>query len=271
MTKVKDIVAAAEAIWPLSGAEEWDSPGLVAGSLNSQVSKVLLSVDVTSDLIDDAKAGGFEMILSHHPFLLRGIQTVAEETLKGGILSKSIRSGISLYSAHTNADITTTGVSASLAAALGLQQPTALVPLGASVGHGRIGFLPEPMKLVDFARLVAKRIPATAGGLKIAGNPEQKVSKVALCGGAGDSFIMDAIAADADLYLTSDLRHHPAQDAIESAKALGKNFALVDISHWAAESVWLEVAAKELAIAVPGVKFVLSDLRTDPWDFAVTQ
>jgi putative NIF3 family GTP cyclohydrolase 1 type 2 len=97
------------------------------------------------------------------------------------------------------------------------------------------------------------------------------VSRVALCAGAGDSFIANAIEANADVYVTSDLRHHPAQDALERSKAEGREFALIDISHWAAESLWLNQAAKQLSEAMPDVKFVVSDLRTDPWDFAVTQ
>jgi putative NIF3 family GTP cyclohydrolase 1 type 2 len=97
------------------------------------------------------------------------------------------------------------------------------------------------------------------------------VRRVALCGGAGDAFISEALSSGADVYVTSDLRHHPAQDARESATAIGSDLALIDISHWAAESLWLDVAAKELEKALPGVKFEVSDLRTDPWDFAVTQ
>lgn len=271
MTQVKDVVTAAEKFWPIAGAEEWDRPGLVAGSFEAKVSKVLLSVDVTSDLIDDAKTGGFDLVISHHPFLLRGVDTVAETTNKGLVLSKAIRSGIALYAAHTNADITATGVSATLAQAFGIQGATALVPAGEILGHGRIGSLPKPLKLVDFARSIAKALPATAAGLKIAGDANLEISTVALCGGAGDSFLLDALDSGADVFVTSDLRHHPTQDALESAKAKGKPFAIIDISHWAAESLWLDVAAKELSIAVPGVKFVVSDLRTDPWDFAVTQ
>ncbi len=271
MVSVRDVVAAAEKLWPIAGAEEWDRPGLVAGSAYAEVSKVLLSVDITSELITDAKDGGFDFVISHHPFLLRGVDSVAETTNKGAVLSVAIRAGIALYAAHTNADITATGVSATLAQAFGLRDVLALSPARGNLGHGRVGNLPTPMKLVDFARLVGKVLPATAAGLKVAGDAHLEVETVALCGGAGDAFLLDALGSGADVYVTSDLRHHPTQDALEAAKAIGKSFAIIDISHWAAESLWLDVAAKELSIAVPGVKFVVSDLRTDPWDFAVTQ
>lgn len=271
MAKVSDIVAAAEKYWPASGADEWDRPGLIAGAFHQEVTNVLLSVDVTNELINDAIAGGYQLVLSHHPFLLRGITSIAENTAKGSVLAKAIRNDIALFAAHTNADITATGVSASLARALGLHDLAPLVPTEGSVGHGRIGKLNQSMTLVEFARLVAKALPATAAGIKVAGAPDQQIKTVALCGGAGDAFIGAALASGADVYVTSDLRHHPSQDALEQSVANGRDFSLIDISHWAAESLWLQVAAKELEKAVPGVKFVVSDLRTDPWDFAVTQ
>jgi putative NIF3 family GTP cyclohydrolase 1 type 2 len=125
--------------------------------------------------------------------------------------------------------------------------------------------------LLEFSRLVARVLPATAGGVRVAGDASMPVKRVALCGGAGDSFISAAAASGADVYVTSDLRHHPVQDALEQAKAASKNFGLIDVSHWAAESLWLETAATQLSSAVTDVKFVVSDLRTDPWEFAVTQ
>jgi putative NIF3 family GTP cyclohydrolase 1 type 2 len=159
-----------------------------------------------------------------------------------------------------------------LAERLGL---VALNPLVATVsgeiGHGRVGSLAQPMTLLDFSRFVARSIAATAGGVRVAGDANAMVSRVALCGGAGDAFIAAALDSEADVYVTSDLRHHPVQDALEQAKATSTSFALVDISHWAAESLWLNVAAAQLSEALGDVKFVVSDLRTDPWDFAVTQ
>jgi dinuclear metal center YbgI/SA1388 family protein len=271
MSRISDVTSAAELLWPTSGAEDWDKPGLITGSANNEVSKVLLSVDVTSELVDEALAGGFDLIISHHPYLLRGLNALTEDSLKGSVLTKAVRGNLALYSAHTNADITATGVSATLARAFGLIDIEPLVPVAENVGHGRIGNLAEPMALVDFARRVARALPASAAGIKVAGRADSSVQRIALCGGAGDSFIQDAISADADVFVTSDLRHHPTQDAVEQALAYGREFALIDVSHWAAESLWLEVAANELEKALPGVKFEVSDLRTDPWDFAVTQ
>ena len=272
MAQVSDIVAAAQSIWPSELADEWDRPGLITGLYSAPVTKVLLAVDLTIELMHDAVADGFDMVITHHPFLLKVPYELRQDSGKGAVLSTAIREDIALFSAHTNADVVEKGVSDVLAKTLGLLNAKPLVPaLGEKVGHGRIAELPQPMTLLDFSRMVARTLSATAGGVRIAGNAEAMVTRVALCGGAGDAFIAAALEASADVYVTSDLRHHPVQDALQQARAASKEFALVDISHWAAESLWLSVAAAQLSEAVSDVKFVVSDLRTDPWDFAVTQ
>lgn len=261
-----------ERLWPLEGAESWDSPGLVAGSLSQRISRVLLSVDVTAEIIAEAQDGEFDLVLAHHPYLLRGVQTISESTAKGAVLSSAVRSNVAIYAAHTNADIVESGVSAALANAFGLQESRPLVPsTDQNVGHGRVGDLAQPIKLGEFARYVASILPATATGIRVAGDFDQVIQKVALCGGAGDSFIADAFASGADLFITSDLRHHPTQDAVEQSKLNAVPMALMDVSHWASEWIWLEVAAKQLGKLYPNVQFVVSHIRTDPWEFTVTQ
>lgn len=269
---LEQLVSAFERLWPLEGAEGWDAPGLVTGHLNQRVSRVLLSVDVTADIITEAQDGEFDLVLAHHPYLLRGVQSVAEASAKGALLANAIRSNCAIYAAHTNADVVESGVSASLSSALGLQDCSPLVPSSdQSVGHGRVGELAKQITLGDFARYVAKVLPATASGVRVAGDYNQIIKKIAVCGGAGDSFIADAFASGADVYLTSDLRHHAAQDAVEQSKVNPKPMALVDVSHWASEWIWLEVAAKQLGKLFPNVQFVVSQIRTDPWEFTVTQ
>lgn len=272
MAKVSDVVSSAESIWPANLADDWDRPGLISGSFDITVSKVLLAIDLTIDVIDEAIAGGFEMVLTHHPFLLKGVYDLRDDSAKGSVLGRAIRANIALFSAHTNADVVQSGVSAVLAGALGLRGAEPLVATAdAQTGHGRIGELDSAMTLLQFARRIAAALPPTAGGIRVAGNSSSTVKRVALCAGAGGSFFADALASDADVYVTSDLRHHAVQDALEQARASERIFSVIDISHWAAESLWLDVAAIQLSEAVSDVKFVVSDLRTDSWDFAVTQ
>ena len=135
-------------------------------------------------------------------------------------------------------------------------------------GSGRIGVLEEPTTLAGFAERVAVALPATAGGVRVAGPPDQPVRRVAVCGGAGDS-LRDAVrATDADVYLTSDLRHHRAAEFREDSE---RSIALIDVSHWAAEWTWLPQAASRLhagmAAAGATVEVRVSALCTDPWQF----
>jgi dinuclear metal center YbgI/SA1388 family protein len=270
--ELRQLIAYFEELWPLSGAEEWDTPGLVTGSGNQHVSRVLLSVDVTAEIIEEATDGGFDLVLAHHPFLLRGINLINEDKAKGATLSKAIRNNVAIYAAHTNADIVDSGVSEVLAEALGVVDSLPLVSTtNSNTGHGRVGNLVAPIKLGDFARLIAKVLPSTATGVRVSGNFDQLVQRIAVCGGAGDSFISAALAADADVYVTSDLRHHPVQDAREQASLRGGTPALIDVAHWASEWLWLDIAAQQLAEQFPNVQFVVSQIRTDPWDFVVTQ
>ena len=270
--ELSQLIAGFEKLWPVENAEDWDAPGLVSGNLGKRVSRVLLTVDVTNEIIAEAADGEFDLVLAHHPFLLRGVQSVAETTSKGALLANAIRSDVSIYAAHTNADVVANGVSQVMAESFGLQGCEPLVPLSdRSIGHGRVGQLAKPITLGDFARLVSKVLPSTATGVRVAGDFEQLVQTVAVCGGAGDSFIGAAFDVNADVYVTSDLRHHPVQDARERSALAETPMALIDVSHWASEWLWLEVAAAELSKLFPNVQFVVSQIRTDPWEFAITQ
>lgn len=263
---LSNLLASFEKLWPKESAEDWDRPGLMVGNPSQEINKVLLAVDVTSEVIDQAIQTGCQLLLTHHPMLQRGVHELGELTLKGNLVAKAIKSGLAIFSAHTNADIAQGGVSQSLAQALELRN---LAPLDAVSGHGIVGDVHE-IKLIDYARKISRAIPATAQGIRVAGDSEKLISRVGLVAGAGDSFLGMASLAGIDLFITSDLRHHPAQDFIEQSK-LTDGPALIDIAHWAAEWVWLDQAAAQLAGIHRDVEFIVSDLRTDPWDFAVMQ
>lgn len=266
-TRLSDLISKCESLWPLAGAEDWDAPGLVTGDLSQGISRVLLTVDVTHEIIEEAIDGKFDLVLAHHPFLLRPVNSVAEQKPKGSLLAKAIRANLAIYAAHTNADIVENGVSDVLAKSLGLAESKPLQ--GINEGAGRVGNLPSEIKLGDFARLIAKVLPSTASGVRVSGDYEKMINRVAVCGGAGDSLIDAAIESRADVYVTSDLRHHPTQETREKVGIEG--LALIDVSHWASEWLWLEVAAAKLQIQFSNIQFVVSQIRTDPWDFVVTQ
>ncbi|MFV0433501.1 MAG: Nif3-like dinuclear metal center hexameric protein [Leucobacter sp.] len=270
---VADVRRVAEDLWPVATAEGWDRVGLASGADAAPLRRVLLAVDAVAATVDEALSWGADALFTHHPLMLRGVHTVAEDTAKGALLARLIRGGCALYSAHTNADQPEGGVSAVIAERLGLREVEAIVPAeaprsGEVFGIGRVGSLPAPTALYDVAERVATILPATVSGVRVAGDPERRVQRVALLGGAGDSLLDHPAVRAADVYLTSDLRHHPAQESLELSAAAGGP-ALIDVAHWASESLWLEGAAQHLAARLPGVEFRVSTLRTDPWSFSV--
>ncbi|PPF47253.1 Nif3-like dinuclear metal center hexameric protein [Pseudoclavibacter sp. AY1F1] len=273
VTRLRDVLDFVERKWPSSGAESWDSVGLVSGALDAEIRRILLAVDAAQLTVQEAVDTSADLLLIHHPLLLRGVTTVAETTAKGSLLAQLIRADVALIAAHTNADVVQTGTSAALAAALDLEGSKPIVPAASDPerGLGRIGVLREPTTLGALARKLAGILPSTATGIRAAGSFERVVETIALCGGAGDSLLNDPAVLGADVYITSDLRHHPASESLEQSIARGTGPALIDTSHWASEWLWLDYAARELQEEFPQLQVEVSELRTDPWDFAIPQ
>lgn len=261
---VRTLVEALDARYPRTWAESWDRVGLVLGDFDSPVNRVLCVVDCVPETVDQALALGADLIVAHHPLLLKPVSSIAPDTFKGRIVHRLIRAGVALYTAHTNADVASPGVSDALAARLGLTALRPLVPAeGAAAGEGRglgrIGELPEPLTLAALTRFAASRLPATTAGVRAAGDPARLVRTVAVCGGAGDSLLSAATRAGVDAYLCADLRHHPVSEHLADGGP-----ALLDVAHWASERPWLDDVAAWLRSDFP-VEVVVSDLDTDPW------
>jgi dinuclear metal center YbgI/SA1388 family protein len=266
-TTVGELVAALEAAYPPELAESWDAVGLVCGDPAEPVRTVLVCVDPVESTVDEAIELGAELLLAHHPLLLRGVHGVPADTPKGALVHRLIRAGVALHCAHTNADSADPGVSDALARAVGL---TGLRPLEPNpdgrTGAGRIGELAVAEPLAAFARRVADALPPTAGGVRAGGDPDRPIRTVAVCGGAGDSYLEHALRAGVDAYLTADLRHHPASEHLARPGAP----ALVDVAHWASEWPWCERAADVLRTATGGtVNVHVSTRPTDPWTIGI--
>lgn len=263
MPALAEIIAALEDAYPPALAESWDAVGLVCGDPAEQVDQVLVCVDPVAATVDEALDLGAQLLVAHHPLLLRGVHGVPADSAKGSLIHKLIRAGVALYCAHTNADAAAPGVSDALAAALGLTvlrplQPTAE---GAATGLGRVCELPEPEPFSVFLQRVAEALPETAPGVLGAGDPDRPIRTVAVSGGAGDGFLATATAAGVDAYVTADLRHHPAGEHLEAGGP-----ALVGLTHWASEWPWCEQAAQVVRRAFAGnVEVHTSARRTDPW------
>jgi dinuclear metal center YbgI/SA1388 family protein len=373
-----DVVAVLERMYDPSWARDWDAVGLVCGEPSALVRRVLLAVDPAPSVIEEALTWRADLLITHHPLLLKGVHGVPATTPKGRAIHQLIRGGCALYTAHTNADVAAPGVSDALARVLGL---TDLVPLSADPGDpvdklvtfvpetavekvidaltgagageigeyercawttvgtgtfipgaratpvigrmgareaveerrvemvvprhrrheaiaalrsahpyeepaldlyelaswsgprgiGRVGTLGTPTSLREFAMLVAEALPGTAQGVRIAGEPTAEVDRVAVCGGAGDSLFDAVRESGADVYVTADLRHHPASDVRDLAGE-GPPY-LVDVAHWASEWPWLAGVSNRLEGALMDagtpVEVLVSVRSTDPWIFRV--
>ncbi|MFI5708640.1 Nif3-like dinuclear metal center hexameric protein [Kribbella sp. NPDC051620] len=371
-TTLADVLEVLDRLYDPSWAESWDAVGLVTGDPEQPVRRVLFAVDPMRAVVDEAIGGEFDLLVTHHPLLLRGVNSVAATTPKGRVIHDLIRSGTALHVCHTNADNANPGVSDALVAALGLEDTRPLkampgeamdkivvyVPVGetqamidalaaagagrigayeraawsaagegtfrplegasptigqvgeiervaedrvemvlprgrrravvealraahsyeepafdlyemaalpSTRGGGRVGGLAEPLPLRQFAELVAERLPKTQHGVRVSGDPERLIEKVAVVGGAGDSEFDRVRAAGVDAYVTADLRHHPATEA----RAYDEGPALVDVAHWASEWPWLKDAERLLiaGLAERGstVETHISTLCTDAW------
>ncbi|MEX2441645.1 MAG: Nif3-like dinuclear metal center hexameric protein [Pontimonas sp.] len=266
---VANFVEALDALWPREVAEEWDAVGLVLGSPSAPVRRVSLVVDVTEETVQEAIDQDVDLIVAHHPLLLRPVNSLAEDQPKGHLVATLVRAGIALFSAHTNADSVDGGTSETLGRALGLLAMAPIVESRApGVGIGRVGDLPQPVLLYDLTTQLGRLVPQTPGGLKVSGDPNQLVSRVALCSGAGDSLLNHPEVLASDAYITGDLRHHPASD-LKQARALGKAPSLIDVSHFASEWFFLDAVSRQLQQQLPTVDIRVSEVVTDPWDFVV--
>ncbi|RYB88350.1 Nif3-like dinuclear metal center hexameric protein [Nocardioides glacieisoli] len=264
MPSLDDVVSLLHEWYPPQTAMDFDAVGLVAGEPDAEVGKVMFAVDPTLEVAREAVEWGADLLVVHHPLYLTPVSSVAATTPKGRTLHTLTSGGCALLTAHTNADQAVSGVSESLAYALGLRDLAPILPSspGSPTGQGRVGTVDETT-LGAFAAVVADALPTTAHGIRVAGESDRPVRRVAVCGGAGDFLLDGLVGEDVDVFVTSDLRHHRAGEFLEHGGA-----ALVDVAHWAAEWTWLPVVEGRLREALGDrVETRVSTLCTDPWTF----
>jgi len=374
---LRNVTGLMDQMYHPSWADEWDAVGLVCGDPAQPVRKIMLAVDPAPVVVEEAVAWGADLVVVHHPLLLKAVHSVAAGSPKGRAVHDLICNRCALFTAHTNADAPEYGVNESLARALGIQDPAVIMPdtgdaldklvtfvpvedaermrqaitdAGAGSigdydsctfttegvgrfrpldganpaigrvgepevvlesrieavfprvkrrqvvaamcgahpyeepafdvfemaevpgiaagerGTGRIGRLATPVPLREFAEQVSTALPATAHGVRVGGDPERMVETVAVTSGAGDFLLETVLETGADVYVTSDLRHHRAGEFLEHDGP-----ALVDVAHWAAEWTWLPVLERKLREAIgrqgDTVETRVSTTCTDPWAF----
>ena len=231
---------------PKELAAPWDNVGHLVGEPNAQVHKVLVSLDITEEVVQEAIASGADLIVAHHPVMnceWHPVQHVRSDDAQGRILIQMIRNGISAICMHTNLDAADGGVNDALADRLGLQECEMLN----EEKIGRVGTLKSELPLVEFTRFVVKSLGCHGLRYTDCGKP---VRRVAVGGGACGGYISQAIALGCDTFVTSDLRYHDFLDT--------KEINLIDAGHFPTEDVICPILAERLREAFPELNVVYS-------------
>ena len=224
---LRAIIDSIESVAPRSAQEEWDNSGMQVGDTGRDVSSVLLTTDVTPDVVNEAIMLGCQLIVSHHPLLFHGLKQVCGQSPQAEVVALAIKHDIAIYSAHTSLDSVRGGINTRLADQLGIRDYRFLAPAAdGETGLGVIGQLQKPMAYTDFIRFVRERLDCTY--VRYTRAAKEPVQTIALCGGSGAEFIETAIEQGADVYLTADCKYHEFQDA-------DGRIGLIDIDHWISE------------------------------------
>ena len=238
--KVKDIYNFLDVLFPFSSACEWDNSGLLVGNKNATVTKVIIALDCTDSVINEAEATGAELIITHHPVIFPEVNSVLTDSL----LHRLISNNISVISAHTNLDKGKGGVNDCLAKTLVLQNIETIKAdndFCIKIGNTEKAFTPD-----EFAKYVGDKlgiVPRYCIGNK-------NVEKVAVCGGSGGDFLGAAINAGADAYVSADIKHHVFLDAAH------QGITLIDCGHFATEDTVIEPLKALLQNNFPEITFI---------------
>ncbi|WP_250277663.1 Nif3-like dinuclear metal center hexameric protein [[Clostridium] colinum] len=234
--KCSDIINIMEEYANPNLAEEWDNVGLMVGDENKTINKILVALDVDDKIIDEAIEKKCDMIITHHPFIFKGIKSIKASDITGKRIIKLIKNNICVFSAHTNLDIAINGTNDTLAKLLNLEKIVNLFEKDNSVvGLGRVGELPETMPFIDLIERVKKAL--NLNNLVVSGSLDTPVKKVAICTGAGGEvdFMFQAISKGCNVYITGDIKYHNSQVAND----LG--LCLIDATHYASEAIIIPV------------------------------
>ena len=246
---LREIINSIESVAPRSAQEEWDNSGMQVGDTGREVSSVLLTTDITEDVVNEAVMNGCQLIVSHHPLLFHGLKQVCGQTPQARVVEMAIKHDIAIYSAHTNMDSVPGGINTKLAERLGISDSRLLT----ESGLGAIGKLLHPMNYLDFIAYVREVLDCTY--VRYTRAAKEMIQTVALCGGSGAEFIGEAIEQGADVYLTADCKYHEFQDA-------DGQIGLIDIDHWISERHAREIFRD--IIAPLGVTCIISKTDKTP-------
>lgn len=262
MTTVGEVFAFLQEKAPFELQEDFDNAGFLVGRESSRVSKILVSLDITEEVVQEAAGQGAQLIVAHHPVIFGGVKSITDQTATGKILLSLVENGIAAICAHTNLDAVEGGVNDALALRLGLTDIGQLRQAGVDgqgrpYGIGRVGLVSE-QPLYDFAMVVKRLLGANGIRLVDGGKP---VHMVAVGGGACAEFMADALAQGCDTFVTSDAKYHQFLEA----RALNLN--LVDAGHFPTENVVCPVLRDWLAKRFPQAAVSISQRHTEVFSY----
>lgn len=255
MAKLREIIAALERLAPLRLQDEWDNSGLQVGFPDAEIQRILVCLDVTEDIIEEAVARKCNLIVSHHPLLFKPLRQVSDTTYQQRCVVRALSAGISIYSAHTSLDNAPGGVNHKIASLLGLRELRWLSPQeGVDAGAGLVGELPQPERDADFLARVKELFGVQC--LQHSALDGRDIRRVALCGGAGAFLLRDAIRAGADCFLSGEFHYH---DYFENGGVL-----LAELGHYQSEQYTQALLQDYLTANCPGLEVVTTALNTNP-------
>ncbi len=274
MTTIQNIISLVTELAPQKYAYDWDNVGLQMGKFNQKVKRVLLTLDINGKVLAEALEKNCELIISHHPLIFKGINSIHDQTETGRILLKAAKNNISIFSAHTNMDVAPGGLNDYLAKLLNIEvlnvleandeiKGNQISKKEKVIGVGRIGNLDKKIILKEYLELIKKKL--NIKHLKYHGDKNKIIKKIAVCNGSGADFIKNAHYSGADLYITSDVKYHEAQLAEEF------NLALVDAGHYETEIIFRDLIYSYLKEKAEKKKFDInlykSTINTNPWNY----
>lgn len=257
---IKDIFKRFDEIIPIENAADWDNSGEQIQFSREVVNRVLTTLEVTNDVIDEAISRKCNLILSHHPLIFTKINTISDKQPKQKMIMRLISNKISVYSAHTNYDISEGGTSDYLTKQFDLNE-VGVIP--DTDGFAVQGMLKAEMKLEEFIKLACEVTNTPIKEVRFTGYRGKNIRKVGLCAGSGSEFLSNAFNAGCDVFVTGDVKYHTAQDSLE----LG--IPIVDMGHFHTEKSFAEQAVKiygsKINTIENSIEFIPSEVDVNPF------
>lgn len=253
--KIKEVIAALERFAPLPLQESYDNAGLQVGLSEAEVSGVLLCLDVTEAVLEEAALKGCNLVVAHHPLVFRPLRHVGDATYVERCVRYAIKNDIAIYAAHTNLDNAPGGVNYEIAARLGLSDIQPLHDNGNGGASGVVGTLAEPMASSEFIAMVKERFGITCAMCNQL--LERPIRKVALCGGAGDFLLPDALQLGADAFLTGEMHYHQYFGTRQLIQ-------IVVMGHYESEQFTCNLLQRIITNEFPNINTQITSLTTNP-------